>query len=270
MPEIVGIRFKQAGAIYYFDPAGIDFEVNDWAVVETERGLALGRVVIAPKQVLASEIKEPLKPVLRKAEPEEVKKAEEFKAKEKETLAKCAELVRKHNLPMKLIAAEYNFDGSHLTIYFTAERRVDFRSLLRELGATFKTRVELRQIGARDVAKLLGGLGRCGRPLCCITHLTEFESISVKMVRDQNLSLDPSKTSGLCGKLLCCFKYEHEQYLEALSKLPSVGEEVNTPEGKGKVVKLNPLKETVTVQLESEVTLEFQASQIEAVGEKAG
>jgi cell fate regulator YaaT (PSP1 superfamily) len=214
MPEIAGIRFKRAGAVYYFDAADMELEVNDKVVVEGAHGLALGWVVIAPKQVLASELSEPLKPVLRKATPEDVKLAEELKGKEGEALTKCAELAAKHNLSMKFLAAEYNLDGSHLTFYFTAERRVDFRALLRELGATFRTRVELRQVGARDVAKFIGGIGKCGRPLCCVTHLSQFESISVRMARDQSLPLNPAKISGVCGRLLCCLNFEHEQYAE--------------------------------------------------------
>lgn len=262
MPEVVGIRFKQAGPIYYFHPGGVDFEIGDWVVVNTARGLSMGKVIMAPKQVQESEIQEPLKSVVRKAESEEIAKAEEFKATEEETLIKCAELVSKHDLPMKLVAAEYNFDGSHLTIYFSAERKVDFRAMLKELGSVFKTRVELRQIGARDVAKLLGGIGRCGRPLCCVNHLCKFDSVSVRLARDQDMSLNPSKISGVCGKLLCCLRYEHEQYLALKESQPVIGEIVATPHGSAKVVKTNPLRETVTVQLESEATMELQISKL--------
>ncbi len=262
MLEVVGVRFKQAGSIYYFAPAGVDFALGDWVVVDTARGLAMGKVVMAPKQVPSSEVQEPLKSVVRKAEPEEINKAEELKSTEKETLSKCAELTAKHDLPMKLIAAEYNFDGSRLTIYFSAESKIDFRALLKELGSVFKTRVELRQIGARDVAKLLGGIGMCGRPLCCSTCLYKFDPISVRMARDQGMSLNPSKISGVCGKLLCCLRYEHEQYLAMKASQPAIGESVVTPHGPAKVLKTNPLRETATVQLESEATLELRVSQI--------
>ncbi len=262
MPEVVGVRFKSAGPVYYFDPKGIDFQVGDWAIVETTRGPMAGRVVIAPEQVLESQLKEELKPVLRKAGPEDTARLEELKLREKEALKKCAELVTKHNLPMKLLLAEYNFDGSHLTIYFSAEGKVDFRALLREMASELKTRVELRQVGARDAAKLVGGLGMCGRPICCLSYLPSLESISVKMARDQDLSLNPAKISGICGRLLCCLAFEHEQYLEARQRLPSPGEEVVTPQGVGKVMKVNPLQETVAVQLSGEATLELPASQI--------
>ena len=262
MPEVVGVRFRSAGPVYYFDPKGIDFQVGDWAIVETPRGKMAGRVVITPRQVLESQLKEELKPVLRKAGPEDAARLEELKRKEREALHKCAELVTKHNLQMKLLAAEYNFEGTHLVIYFSAEGRVDFRALLRELGSCLKTRVELRQVGARDAARLLGGLGMCGRPICCLTHLSTLESISVKMARDQDLLLDPAKISGICGRLLCCLAFEHEQYLEARRKLPSPGEEVVTAQGGGKVVKVNPLRETVAVQLSNETTLELPASEV--------
>jgi len=213
MPEVVGVRFKQAGPIYYFEPGGVDFDVGDWVVVDTVRGQSMGKAIMALRQVSPGEIQGPLKSVVRRADAGEISKAAELKASEKETLIKCAELVAKHNLPMKVIAAEYNFDGSRLTVYFSAENKVDFRALLKEMGSLFKTRVELRQIGARDVAKLLGGIGRCGRTLCCTTCLCRFDPISVRMARDQGLSLNPAMISGVCGKLLCCLKYEHEQYL---------------------------------------------------------
>jgi len=267
MPEVVGVRFRSAGPVYYFDPKGIDFQVGDWAIVETPRGPVAGRVVIAPRQVLESQLGEELKPVLRKAGPEDTARLEELKKKEEEALKVCGELVTKHDLPMKLLAAEYNFEGTHLVIYFTAEGKVDFRALLRELGSRLKTRVELRQVGARDAARLVGGLGMCGRPICCLTHLSTLESISVKMARDQELSLNPAKISGICGRLLCCLAFEHEQYLEARRKLPSPGEEVATPQGEGKVVKVNPLRETVEVKLSEEATVEFPAIRIARKGQ---
>jgi cell fate regulator YaaT (PSP1 superfamily) len=262
MPDVVSIRFKPAGPVYYFDQAGIDLKVGDWAIVDTARGQSMGKVIGVRKQVPDSEITEPLKSVIRKAQPDDVSKAKEFKPKEKEALTKCAELVANHNLQMKPIVAEYNFDGSHLTIYFCAEEKVDFRALLKELGSVFKTRVELRQVGARDEAKLLGGIGRCGQPLCCTTHLCQFDPISVRMARDQDLSLNPATISGLCGKLLCCLKYEHEQYLAMRANLPAKGKPVITPLGPAKVLKINPIKETVTVQLENEVIMDFPVEQL--------
>jgi cell fate regulator YaaT (PSP1 superfamily) len=223
MPEVVGIRFKQAGPIYYFEPGSVEFDIGDWVVVDTIRGQSMGKVIMARRQVSPDEIQDPLKSVVRRAAASEISKAAELKATEKEMLIKCAKLVAEHNLPMKMIAAEYNFDGSRLTVYFTAENKVDFRALLKEMGALFKTRVELRQIGARDTAKLLGGIGRCGRVLCCTTYLSQFDPISVRMARDQGLSLNPDTISGVCGKLLCCLKYEHEQYLAMKSKVNSIG-----------------------------------------------
>jgi cell fate regulator YaaT (PSP1 superfamily) len=208
--SVVGIRFQRAGKIYYFDPAGIDLAVNDYVVVETERGPGIGRVVIAPKQVIASELAEPLKPVLRKAMPQDLQQREAVKQKEQEALAKCKELVAQFELPMRLLSAEGNLEGSHFTILFSAEGRVDFRRLVRELAATLKARVELHQVGPRDEAKIIGGVGRCGCPLCCMTFLTEFSPLSIKMAKEQNLSLDPTKISGLCGRLLCCLGYETE------------------------------------------------------------
>ncbi len=262
MDQLVGVRFKRIGTVSYFDPAGLELDIDDQVVAEGTHGPALGRVVITPKQVLATELTEPLKPVLRKATAEDLKQAEELKNREKEALAQCAELVAKHDLPMKLLTAEYTLDGNHLTIYFSAEKRVDFRALLKELGAAVRCRVELRQIGARDAARCIGGLGKCGRPLCCTTYLSKFEPISVKMARDQDLPLNPERLSGACGRLLCCLGYEHEQYRAMKQMLPSVGRTVDTSHGKAKVISCNLLKETVTVELESEATVELPLDQI--------
>jgi len=263
MPEVVGVRFKRAGRIYYFDPAGLDLKVDDWVIVETVRGTEAGRVVIGPKQVLESEITEPLKPVLRKAEPRDLQQMAYFKSREREALSRCAQKVAEHGLPMKLVAAEYNYDGSRITFYFTAEGRVDFRELVRDLASTFRTRIELRQIGVRDEVKLFGGFGRCGRPLCCATFLCEFTPVSIKMAKEQDLPLNPTKISGICGRLLCCLASEHQFYCEAKQRLPKVGEEVGTPYGKGKVVGTNVLKETVFVQLESLTTIEIDSKKVE-------
>jgi len=262
MAEIVGIRFRRAGKVYYFDPAGIDLEVNDYVVVKTSRGSELGRVVISSKQVLTSEVNKPLKKVVRKAEPEDIKRAQEFKDKEREALAECGQLIAELQLPMKLICAEYNLDGSRLTIFFSAAERVDFRELVRKLASHLKARVELRQIGPRDEAKLMGGFGRCGRPLCCMDFLSEFAPVAIKMAKEQDLPLNPMKISGVCGRLLCCLVYESEQYHAMKEKMPKNGQRVSTSMGEATVVGSNPLKETVSVELESQAVVELPLSEI--------
>ncbi len=267
MAEIVGIRFKKAGRVYYFDPAGIDLEVNDYVVVETTRGLELGHVVIAPRQVLVNEVTTPLKPAVRKAEPEDIRRAQELEEREEEALIECGKLIAKLNLPMKLLSAEYNLDGNRLTLFFSAAERVDFRELVRELTNRFKVRVELRQVGPRDKAKLVGGYGRCGRPLCCMSFLSEFVPVSIRMAKEQDLPLNPMKTSGACGRLLCCLTYESEQYHAMKEKLPKVGQRVSTAMGVATVVGGNPMKETVLVKLESQATVELPLSEIKAEGE---
>ena len=261
MTKIVGIRFKRAGLIYYFDPAGIEIEVGEDVVVDTARGLSIGKAVTAPKEVDPGQLSEPLKPVLRKAQPDDLEQASKLQDIENTALGQCQELVDRFHLPMKLLSAEYNLDGSYLTIHFKSEKRVDFRALLRELSIALKTRVELRQVGTRDAAKLIGGIGGCGLPLCCKSHLSKFETISMKMAREQNLPLNPANISGLCGRLLCCLAYENEQYHVMKQKLPLVGQTINTRLGRGKVLGGNPLKETVTVQLESEAVLELPLSE---------
>ena len=266
MSEVVGVRFRRAGKVYYFDPVGITLEVNDSVVVKTTQGLELGQVVIAPKQVLASELSEPLKPILRKAEPEDIKRARELEAKGKEALEECAKLVAKLELPMKLLAAEYNLGGNRVTILFGAEERVDFRELVRELSSRLNARVELRQVGPRDEAKLLGGFGRCGRPLCCMNFLCEFEPVSIKMAKEQGLPLNPMKISGVCGRLLCCLVYECEQYRAMRERLPKEGQRVSTPSGGGTVVGGNPLMERVLVELdESKAVVELPLSEITVI-----
>jgi cell fate regulator YaaT (PSP1 superfamily) len=266
MTDVVGVRFKRAAQIYYFDPSDIELGIGDKVVVETARGLAMGTVVVAPKEIAPGEVNEPLKSVLRQAEPDDLERVEEIKEKESGALTKCGELVAKYQLPMSPLAAEYNLDGSHLTIYFKSEKRVDFRTLLRELSSTLKTRVELRQVGARDAAKLVGGMGRCGCTLCCASHLSRFEPISMKMAREQDLPLNPANISGVCGRLLCCLAYENEQYRVMKQKLPTPGNNIMTNVGEAKVIGCNPLKETVIVQLESEATLELPLSEIEFPG----
>lgn len=268
MTEVVGIRFKRAGRVYYFDPAGIELNVGESVVVETERGPELGKVVISPKQVLSSEITEPLKPVLRKAAEEDIRKRDELRDKEREALEQCQEMSARMGLPMKILSAEYNLDGTRLTFFFSAEGRVDFRDLLKELTATFKSRIELRQVGPRDEVKLLGGYGRCGRPLCCTTYLSEFNPVSIRMAKEQDLPLNPMKISGVCGRLLCCLSHECELYHIMKEKLPPIGQRVTTPMGVAAVVGGNPLKETVIVQLESEATVELPAAEVKSEEER--
>jgi cell fate regulator YaaT (PSP1 superfamily) len=262
MANIVGIRFKRAGRVYYFDPADIDLEVNDYVVVKTSRGLELGQVVIAPEQVMDSELEEPLKPVIRKAEPEDIEQAQELEAKSAEALVECGKWIDNLKLPMKLLSAEYNLSGSRLTVFFSAAERVDFRQLVKELANHFKVRVELRQVGPRDGAKLVGGFGRCGRPLCCVSFLDEFDPVSIKMAKEQDLPLNPMKISGVCGRLMCCLGYESEVYRAMRDRLPKKGQQVSTSKGLASVAAVNPLRETVTVELESGATVELPLSEI--------
>lgn len=262
MPDVVGIRFKRAGRIYYFDPADIELQVSDWVVVKTARGIELGYVAIAPAQVLDSEVGEPLKPVVRKATDDDFKCAQELEGKSRQALVKCGEFIGKLELPMKLLSAEYDLSGRRLTFFFSAGERVDFRELVKELTSYFKVRVELRQVGTRDEAKLIGGFGRCGRPLCCMTFLSEFNPVSIKMAKEQNLPLNPMKISGICGRLMCCLAYESELYREMKGKLPKEGRRVTTPMGEAKVIGSNPLKESVLVELESGATVEFPLDEV--------
>ena len=262
MAEVVGVRFKQAGKVYYFDPGDLNLEVDDYVVVETTRGLELGHVVIAPGQVLDSEIENPLKPVVRKAEPEDIERVKQFEDKEKEALEECARLVEKLKLNMKLLAAEYNLDGSRLTLHFSAAERVDFRELVRELAKRLKVRVEMRQTGPRDEAKMTGGCGRCGRPLCCMTFLSNFTPVSMRMAKDQGLPLNPMKISGVCGRLMCCLVYENDYYQEMKDRMPRSGQRVMTPSGEAKVVDINPLKVSILVELETQVIVEFPLNEI--------
>jgi len=262
MSEIIGVRLQSAGKVYYFDAADIPLEINDDVVIDTSRGHELGKVVISSKQVIHSEITEPLKPVIRKALAEDMERANRQQERAKNAIAKCRELIEKLSLPMKPIWAQYNLDGSHLTIFFSAEKRVDFRELVRELSRSLKTRVELRQVGARDEAKLVGGLGKCGCPLCCTTFLSEFAPVSIKMAKEQDITLNPMKTSGICGRLLCCLGYEYEQYRTMKEKMPALRQEVSTALGNAKVVSCNPIKETVTVELETGSTVELALGQI--------
>ncbi len=266
MPNVVGVRFKRAGRIYFFDPGELELAVDDQVVVETARGTEIGRVIVAPRQVLEEEVVEPLRPVLRRAEPRDLQIQEDFAAREEAAAEKAKEKIAQRGLPMKLVRAEYNYDGSRLTFFFTSEGRVDFRQLVRDLASTFHTRIELRQIGVRDQAKLIGGLGCCGRSLCCASFLSDFAPVSIKMAKDQNLPLNPMKISGVCGRLLCCLGYENEGYCSARASMPVMDEIVSTPQGSGRVVGLNILKETVTVQLENQAVVEQPASAVTPLG----
>lgn len=249
MVTVVGVRFKKAGKIYYFDPIDIEISKDDFVIVETARGIEFGQVVVGPKQVLEEDIVSPLKPVIRVATEEDKKQHMENKMKEEETLEICMEKVQKHNLDMNLVDVEYTFDNNKVIFYFTADGRVDFRELVRDLASVFKTRIELRQIGVRDEAKMLGGVGPCGRHLCCATWLGDFEPVSIKMAKDQDLSLNPAKISGICGRLFCCLKYEHDAYVQTLEKMPGIGSVALTPDGEGVVVETNVLLELVKVKI---------------------
>lgn len=252
MPNIVGIRFKEAGKIYYFDPAGLELAQNDWAVVETAQGKECGEVILSPREVPDDQIVPPLKKVTRKATADDMKIVEERASKEKHALDVCEEKVRSHNLEMKLVNVEYAFDGSKIIFYFTADGRVDFRALVRDLAAVFRTRIELRQIGVRDEVKMLGGLGPCGREACCKAFLSDFSPVSIRMAKDQNLSLNPTKISGLCGRLMCCLNYEQDHYQSTLQRCPRKGSTVLTPEGPATIEDVLILKEKVKVRLSCE------------------
>src|ERR1700694_702636 len=258
---IIGIRFRPAGRIYYFDPQMASYTTGQYVIVETVRGIEAGRVVIAPKKIAEKDLSDPLKPALRLASEDELRVMLSFKSKEKGALVQCAYHVKQHQLPMKLVEAEYTFDGSRLTFYFTADERVDFRALVRDLAATFRTRIELRQIGARDQAKIQGGVGICGKTLCCSSWITDFGVVSIKMAKEQDLPLNPAKISGVCGRLLCCLAYENDTYIQARQTLPSVGAFLDTPSGQGRVVSINVPKSSVEVMLESGVIIQVPLQQ---------
>jgi cell fate regulator YaaT (PSP1 superfamily) len=257
MPNVIGIRFQKAGRIYDFDMSGFeDLKFGDAVIVETNRGRELGWVASGLREVSEGEISAPLKPILRRATPLDWADREKYRAKEQEALARAREEVEKSGLQMKLIKAQYSFDGSRLTLFFTAENRVDFRNLLRDLARVLRVRIELRQVGVRDEAKLMGSMGMCGRSLCCTTFLDRFNPVSIKMAKQQNLPLSPMEISGACGRLLCCLAYENQFYAEMKRKMPRVGKQVVTPEGAGKVTGLSVLKETLNVELEDGTSVE--------------
>ena len=247
--EVVGVNFREAGKIYYFSPDGLKLTVGERVIVETSRGVEMGVVKVANKIVDSGEIVSPLKPIGRTATDADIEHYKKNRAAEEDAIALCQKKVEAHGLGMKLVGAEYTFDNSKLIFYFTCESRVDFRELVRDLASTFRTRIELRQIGIRDEAKMLGGLGVCGRKLCCANFLSDFVQVSIKMAKEQNFSLNSSKVSGACGRLMCCLRYEHEIYEEAHKRTPPVGSVVKTSEGEGIVVETKPLAGEVKVKL---------------------
>lgn len=248
MVNVIGVRFRRAGKVYFFDPAGLPIEKGDNVIVETARGIEYGAVVIGSRNLEEEKIIQPLKPVIRITTEEDNEIERQNKKKENEAFDICLEKIKRHGLEMKLIDVEYTFDNNKVLFYFTADGRIDFRELVKDLASVFKTRIELRQIGVRDETKIVGGIGICGRPLCCHTHLSEFVPVSIKMAKEQNLSLNPTKISGVCGRLMCCLKNEEEAYEELNSKLPSVGDFVITVDGlKGEVQSVSVLKQLVKV-----------------------
>ncbi len=251
MAEVIGVRFKNVGKVYYFDPQGVVHTTGQQVIVETARGIECGEVVLPNREINANEIVAPLKPVMRIATEEDLQTVKENKQKEKEAFEICQQKIEKHKLVMKLVDVEYTFDNNKILFYFTADGRVDFRELVKDLAAIFRTRIELRQIGVRDESKMLGGLGVCGRPFCCSTFLGEFQPVSIKMAKEQSLSLNPTKISGTCGRLMCCLKYEQDVYEELLSITPKTGAYVKTPDGKGTVVDANLLTGNLQVRLDN-------------------
>ncbi|MFC4558535.1 stage 0 sporulation family protein [Virgibacillus kekensis] len=263
MINVIGVRFKKAGKIYYFDPADKDIELDSYVVVETVRGIEFGKVVIKNKQVDEEDVVLPLKKVIRVAEDKDKHTVAENQEHAQKAFDICTEKIAEHKLEMNLVDVEYTFDRNKIIFYFTADGRVDFRNLVKDLAAQFKTRIELRQIGVRDEAKMLGGIGPCGRMLCCSTFLGDFEPVSIKMAKDQNLSLNPAKISGLCGRLMCCLKYENDDYETAKRDLPDIGKSINTPYGKGKVVGLNILERLIQIEIpEKERVIEYTLDEL--------
>ena len=264
MTRVIGVRFRTAGKVYYFDPGKLDIKKNDHVIVETARGIEYGTVVGDPKEEEDDKVVQPLKAVLRVATPKDDEQEASNKQREKEAFKICLEKIRKHNLQMKLIDAEYTFDNNKVLFYFTADGRIDFRELVKDLASVFKTRIELRQIGVRDETKILGEIGICGRPLCCHTHLSEFAPVSIKMAKEQNLSLNPTKISGVCGRLMCCLKNEAETYEELNRRLPNVGDFVTTDDGlKGEVHSVNVLRQLVKVVVDVNDEKEIQEYKVD-------
>lgn len=265
MATVVGVRFKNAGKLYYFDPGKLWPAAGSHVVVETARGVEYGQVVTGVREVDDELIASPLKQVIRIGTEEDARRARENERFEKEAYQICQHKIEEHKLDMKLVGVEQTFDNAKILFYFTANGRVDFRSLVKDLASVFHTRIELRQIGVRDEAKMLGGLGPCGRPICCGSFLGDFQPVSIKMAKEQNLSLNPTKISGVCGRLMCCLKFEQDHYESARKRMPKLGKEVETPEGNGNVVDINVLKETVTVRLVKGDTAEQKSFPLEEI-----
>ena len=249
MAQVIGVRFKDVGKIYYFDPDGISLSMGESVIVETARGIECGEVAMEERTLTDDEIVHPLKKIMRKANQDDLKKVDKNKEKEKKAFEICLKKIEDHKLEMKLVDVEYTFDNNKILFYFTADGRVDFRELVKDLAAVFRTRIELRQIGVRDEAKMLGGLGICGKPFCCSTFLGEFQPVSIKMAKEQGLSLNPTKISGTCGRLMCCLKFEQEAYSDLLKKTPKIGAVVDTPEGRGVIIDQNLLTGKLTVRM---------------------
>lgn len=264
MKRVIGVRFRTAGKIYYFDPGKLEIRKNDHVIVETARGIEYGTVVGDPREEEDDKVVQPLKSVLRVATPKDDEQEASNRQREKEAFKICLEKIHKHDLQMKLIDAEYTFDNNKVLFYFTADGRIDFRELVKDLASVFKTRIELRQIGVRDETKILGGIGICGRALCCHSYLSEFAPVSIKMAKEQNLSLNPTKISGVCGRLMCCLKNEEETYEELNRKLPGIGDFVTTEDGlKGEVHSVNVLRQTVKVIVDVDDEKEIQEYRVE-------
>ncbi len=272
MIKVVGVRFKKSGKVYYFDPDKIDIKQFDFVIVETARGIEFGHVVTGPKMIGKEEIVAPLKSVLRLAVDEDFEIHRTNLKKAKEAMVICQDKVKDHDLGMRVIDVEYTFDNNKIIFYFTADGRIDFRELVKDLAAIFRTRIELRQIGVRDEAKMIGGLGPCGRPCCCSSFLGEFEPVSIKMAKEQNLSLNPTKISGLCGRLMCCLKYEQEAYEDILKRMPEIGRIAITPAGRGPIIETYTLLERVKVRVkledDTEDILQYHINEIKVTKRK--
>jgi len=270
MVNVVGVKFRNSAKAYYFSPGDLhDLQVDEFVIVETARGREAGQIAFTEREIAEEEIHSALKPVIRRATAADLTLMEKYHQHESEARRRCQALAKAQNLPMKVIRAEYNFDGSHLTFYFTAEQRVDFRELVKDLVHEFQTRIELRQVGVRDDVRLLGGYGRCGRPHCCATWLSDFEPISIRMAKQQDLPLSPMEISGTCGRLLCCLAYENEFYEEAKRGMPKVGRMVQTPSGEGKVVSVNVLQNTVVVEFPEEIQKTFSLEELDELPPEA-
>lgn len=265
MAKVIGIQFQKNGKLYYFDANGFEPKTGDYVIVDTARGNDLGEVTMGPREIDEESWRGPLKKTVRIATEQDIQHGVENRQKEKEAFSICQKKIAEHKLEMKLVSVEYAFDNSKILFFFTANGRVDFRSLVKDLASIFKMRIELRQIGVRDEAKMLGGLGPCGRPICCGTFLDQFQPVSIKMAKEQNLSLNPTKISGVCGRLMCCLKYEQEHYEMTRKRMPKIGKEVTTPDGTGPVTDLNIVKETVFVRLTNGDTSEIKEYPLESI-----